>query len=267
MPGIWYAGSHGFELIGPDGSHHQNDAAPPLCTRPGTRGRRTERTRLAQIPGVRVEHKRYAVAVHYRNVAPERVGRDRRDDPSARTAARPAGDRRPQGRRAAARYRLGQGHRAGLDPRSHRPRPVRLLPIYIGDDLTDEDAFDAIRFNGIGIVVRHDEDGDRPTAAQFTLNSPDRGARVPAARAAVGWHTSSRRRTRRGTYTFDGYDPHSEKLREALCTVGNGYFATRGAAPESQGRSGALPGHLCRRCVQPPRRRRRRAPRSTTRAW
>ncbi len=35
------------------------------------------------------------------------------------------------------------------------------------------------------------------------------------------------------TYTFEGYDPHDEKLREALCTVGNGYFATRGAAPES----------------------------------
>jgi alpha,alpha-trehalase len=33
-------------------------------------------------------------------------------------------------------------------------------------------------------------------------------------------------------YTFDGYDPQSEKLREALCTLGNGYFATRGAAPE-----------------------------------
>ncbi len=48
-----------------------------------------------------------------------------------------------------------------------------LLPIYIGDDLTDEDAFDAIKFDGIGIVVGHDEDGDRKTAAHFTLQSPD----------------------------------------------------------------------------------------------
>jgi alpha,alpha-trehalase len=29
--------------------------------------------------------------------------------------------------------------------------------------------------------------------------------------------------------TFDGYDPADEKRREALCTVGNGYLATRGA--------------------------------------
>lgn len=35
------------------------------------------------------------------------------------------------------------------------------------------------------------------------------------------------------TFTFEGYDPPNERLRESLCTVGNGYFATRGAAPES----------------------------------
>lgn len=31
---------------------------------------------------------------------------------------------------------------------------------------------------------------------------------------------------------YDGYDPAVEGLREALCTTGNGYFGTRGAAPE-----------------------------------
>jgi alpha,alpha-trehalase len=33
---------------------------------------------------------------------------------------------------------------------------------------------------------------------------------------------------------YEGFDPKSESLREALCTLGNGYFATRGAAPESE---------------------------------
>jgi len=32
---------------------------------------------------------------------------------------------------------------------------------------------------------------------------------------------------------YEGFEPRQEKLREALCTLGNGYFATRGAAPES----------------------------------
>jgi trehalose 6-phosphate phosphatase len=35
------------------------------------------------------------------------------------------------------------------------------------------------------------------------------------------------------TLTYDGFDPASERHREALCTLGNGYFATRGAAPEA----------------------------------
>jgi len=32
---------------------------------------------------------------------------------------------------------------------------------------------------------------------------------------------------------YDGYDPDQEGLREALCTVGNGYVCTRGAAPDT----------------------------------
>ena len=31
-----------------------------------------------------------------------------------------------------------------------------------------------------------------------------------------------------------GFEPASEGLREALCTLGNGYVATRGAAPEAR---------------------------------
>jgi alpha,alpha-trehalase len=32
---------------------------------------------------------------------------------------------------------------------------------------------------------------------------------------------------------YQDFNPEHEKLREALCTLGNGYFATRGASPES----------------------------------
>ncbi|WP_331237015.1 trehalose-phosphatase, partial [Mycobacterium avium] len=35
VPGIWYAGSHGFELTAPDGTHHQNDAAAAACSSTG----------------------------------------------------------------------------------------------------------------------------------------------------------------------------------------------------------------------------------------
>jgi alpha,alpha-trehalase len=35
------------------------------------------------------------------------------------------------------------------------------------------------------------------------------------------------------TWSYHAYEPEQEAVREALCTVGNGYFATRGAAPEA----------------------------------
>ncbi|MQY33752.1 putative glycosyl hydrolase [Streptomyces sp. RB17] len=34
------------------------------------------------------------------------------------------------------------------------------------------------------------------------------------------------------TWEYEGYRPEEERLRESLCTLGNGYFATRGALPE-----------------------------------
>ena len=33
---------------------------------------------------------------------------------------------------------------------------------------------------------------------------------------------------------YNGFDPTEESLREALCTLANGYFSTRGAAYESE---------------------------------
>jgi trehalose/maltose hydrolase-like predicted phosphorylase len=42
--------------------------------------------------------------------------------------------------------------------------------------------------------------------------------------------------------TYDGFDPPGERLREALCTLGNGYVATRGAAPEAAADAVHYPG-------------------------
>lgn len=41
---------------------------------------------------------------------------------------------------------------------------------------------------------------------------------------------------------YEGFEPSREGLREALCTLGNGYFATRGAAPESEADTIHYPG-------------------------
>ncbi|MFO8140560.1 MAG: glycosyl hydrolase family 65 protein [Marinobacter sp.] len=44
------------------------------------------------------------------------------------------------------------------------------------------------------------------------------------------------------TLVYEAFDPEKESLREALCTLGNGYFATRGAAPESEAGQVHYPG-------------------------
>ena len=237
LPGIWYAGSHGFELIGPDGSHHHNDAAAAAV--PVLEGASRELLiDLSEIPGVLVESKRYAVAVHYRNVAPDRVR-------EIVAATRRCGQRhglRVTGGRKVVELRPDIDWDKGTALAWIRDRisgTGRALPIYIGDDLTDEDAFDAIRLNGVGIFVRHDEDGGRPTAATFTLNNPIEVREFLRRGGAWMAHRST---DPAWTLTFDEYEPLNERLREALCTVGNGYFATRGAAPEAKAGPNHYPG-------------------------
>ncbi|ASW91913.1 trehalose-phosphatase [Mycobacterium marseillense] len=179
VPGIWYAGSHGFELTAPDGTHHQNDAAAaaiPVLEQAAAQ----LRDQLGGIPGVVVEHKRFGVAVHYRNAERDRVG-------EVLAAVRAAG------RRDALRVTTGREVielRPDLDwdkgktlrwviDHLRQAGSGSLTPVYLGDDITDEDAFDAVRdgdVQGVPILVRHSDDGDRATAALFALDSPARAA-------------------------------------------------------------------------------------------
>jgi trehalose 6-phosphate phosphatase len=168
LPGLWYAGSHGFELTAPDGTHHQNEAAAaaiPILEQAAAQ----LRERLGPIPGVRVEHKRFGVAVHYRNAARDRVG-------EVMAAVRAAGQR------DALRVTTGREVielRPDLDWDKGKTLhwvldhlDAGVTPLFLGDDITDEDAFDAVRETGIPILVRHNDDGDRATAALFALDSP-----------------------------------------------------------------------------------------------
>lgn len=172
VPAIWYAGSHGFELTAPDGTHHQNDAAAaaiPVLERAAGE----LRERLGSIPGVMVEHKRFGVAVHYRNAPRDRVGEVAA---AVRAVGRHSALRVTTGRevielRPDVDWDKGKTLRWVLE-HLHRPASGALTPIYLGDDITDEDAFDAVRDGGVPILVRHHEDGDRATAALFGLDSP-----------------------------------------------------------------------------------------------
>ncbi|MCE9517122.1 MAG: trehalose-phosphatase, partial [Mycobacterium sp.] len=230
IPGLWYAGSHGFEIVSPDGSYHSNEtAAAAIPVLAEAAAELTER--LAPIPGVRVEHKRYAVAVHYRNAGADAAA-------TVTAAVHHVGGRRglkvTSGRKVVElRPDIDWDKGTTLEwivDRVSGQEP--LLPIFIGDDLTDEDAFDSVLHDGIGIVVRHAEDGDRATAARFSLEDPDR-TREFVERMVDQCDIDRQMSSTPWSFTFGGYIPGHERLREALCTVGNGYRATRGCAPEA----------------------------------
>ncbi|MFZ1177772.1 MAG: trehalose-phosphatase, partial [Mycobacterium sp.] len=131
------------------------------------------RDQLGPIPGVMVEHKRFGVAVHYRNAARDRVGEVAA---AVRAAGRRDGLRVTTGRevielRPDMDWDKGKTLRWVID-HLHEAGSASPTPIYLGDDITDEDAFDAVRHDGVPILVRHNDDGDRATAALYALDSP-----------------------------------------------------------------------------------------------
>ena len=180
---IFYAGSHGFEIEGPQGwgmeSRQGAELLPVLDVVEGEL-----REHLRAIPGALVERKKFSVAVHYRLVEPGSL--QAVEDAVAQTAGLHRELRRSAGKKV---HEL----LPGID--WHKGKALLwllevleldaadVLPLYLGDDITDEDAFDVLRGAGIGIVVR---DEPRPTSAAYGLDSPDEVRRfLEAVRALV----------------------------------------------------------------------------------
>ena len=129
-----------------------------------------------------VEHKRFGVAVHYRNAARDRVGQ-------VAAAVRAAGQRDAlrvtTGRevielRPDIDWDKGKTLRWVID-HLHRPGSGSLVPIYLGDDITDEDAFDAVRDVGIPILCGTTTmaTGPPPRGSRWTVR-PQRPIHRPA---------------------------------------------------------------------------------------
>lgn len=171
------AGSHGFDIWTPQHgsiSSDRIDAHAPLIASV------TERLRAAVggLPGVQVEPKRASVAVHYRLAAPQdgqRVGDTVQSllaqfgTELALTPGKMVYELKPNIDWHKGKAVLHLIDALGLDG-------ADVVPLYLGDDITDEDAFRALQEygEGIGIFVGRPEDpevADRDTAAQFLLRS------------------------------------------------------------------------------------------------
>lgn len=172
LDSIWYAGSHGFEIGGPDDQHHEiDDAAAALPDL--DRAQHDLESLVGDIPGAEVDRKRFSIATHYRNVPEDRVADvvAAAEQVAARYGFRSAGDRKVVEVQPAIDWHKGRAlqfllHELGLDEE-------QVVPIFVGDGSTDEDAFASIADTGIGIVVRHHERSTPFTAATFALDGPE----------------------------------------------------------------------------------------------
>ncbi len=168
---IYYAGSHGFEISGPQGRHleHQwgKQFLPAL-----DRAEKSLRDRLEnKIQGVQVERKKFSIAVHYRRVAEGKVKEvkkvvDQLQEENGRlrqTSGKKIFELQPDIDWDKGKALLWLLEQLGIN------RPG-VLPFYLGDDVTDEDAFKVLEDRGVGIAV---QEKPMPTAARYRLRDPD----------------------------------------------------------------------------------------------
>jgi trehalose 6-phosphate phosphatase len=164
-----YAGSHGFDIAGPDELSMQHEEAARYLA--SLRQADDElRRRVGGIDGVLIEAKKYALAVHYRLVAAEHMEAVRRavEDVAAdhhdlrMTGGKKVVELRPRLDWDKGKAVLWLREVLGLDGPD-------VVSFYLGDDETDEDAFAALRDLGIGILV-----AERPhaTLARYRLRDP-----------------------------------------------------------------------------------------------
>ena len=168
-----YAGSHGLDIRGPGFSHRVGAEATAALSQVLPR----ILALAGEYRGVQVEEKALGVAVHYRGVdglRPGELGEKLTQLASEQPALRLIRGKMVFELRPALTWNKGDAVRWLLA----RPEFERAgaRSIYIGDDLTDEDGLAVVRENGIGIVVRGEND-DRDSAAHYALANPGEVAR------------------------------------------------------------------------------------------
>ena len=148
-----YAGCHGLEIAGPDFSfcHPEAEARRPMLEAVS----RDLRARAPGIEGTRVEPKRLAVAVHYRHV-PAAV-RPELGEAIAGVVQRAGGGLSIVHGMKVVEILPEVGWDKGacamwIHDWARRRLSAPLLTVYLGDDRTDEQAFEALA--GLGVTVR-----------------------------------------------------------------------------------------------------------------
>lgn len=170
LENVYYAGSHGFDISGPNNMDMQYEggqqAIPAL-----NEAEKNLKQKLNGVKGSRVERKKYAIAVHFRNVAENEV-------PLVKSAVYEELNRQENLKKGEGKMILelkpdidwhkGKATRWLLQKLTEKGKPS--IPLFLGDDVTDEDALEAISEDGIGILVGTH---GAKTAASYRLENVD----------------------------------------------------------------------------------------------
>lgn len=169
IKGLVYAGSHGFDILGPGVSliEPHAEAAIPLIADVIKR----VSGELNHIPGVIIEKKKFSTAVHYRLVdekylprIKELVDKVIKDNPSLRLMS---------GKKVfeiLPKINWDKGRAIRWIMKAMKISWFGSSVVYIGDDTTDEYAFRAVHNRGCAILV---SDKPKQSAADFQLSSPE----------------------------------------------------------------------------------------------
>jgi trehalose 6-phosphate phosphatase len=171
IEGLWYAGSHGFDLAGPEGERMEYPPGAEYLPMLDA-AEQSLRDKQTTVPGCLVERKRFSIAIHYRQVADDAIGTVQHMAETTQTEH--PGLRLSTGKKI---FELqpdidwNKGKALRWLMKTLDMDATRFIPLYIGDDVTDEDAFRELDAGGgIGILVAP---ADQPTRAAYRLDDPD----------------------------------------------------------------------------------------------
>lgn len=175
VSGLVYAGNHGLEIEGQGISlvHPIAEEMEPVLRVL----QYVLSSALRTIKGAFVEDKKLSLSVHYRlvdesqsakveNIVREVVGRAEAAGQAKITRGKKVYEVRPS-----VTWDKGKAVKLLMKKYGKGGRKSGLVPLYLGDDLTDEDGFRAIEAYGMGISVFVGEAGERSNA-RYCLKSP-----------------------------------------------------------------------------------------------
>ena len=170
LDGMVYAGSHGFDILGPNLQMINEDAKAMMPVIASIIEKVTKE--VGDIEGSIIENKKFSLAVHYRQVDEEKyfekikkccedaiVGHD--------------GLRLMHGKKVfeiLPAFDWDKGKAVRFVVKALGFNWDEVVVVYIGDDTTDEDAYRMIRTRGVPIHVSTE---DNPSVANFKVKTPD----------------------------------------------------------------------------------------------